>query len=117
MNSKRNRNWISAIPKADIDAAVEESFVDAYGEHEQHSGVLTMIEERIDFPFQAKVIGTEVSVAGMSWPDVDEFGLDLIIEGDDGEDYPIAAQSVEPLKPFPAGIEFLALYIQWRRQF
>ena len=90
--------------------------MDAYGDHEQHTGVLTMIDERLGFPFRGKVIGREVSVVGMEWPD-DEFGLDLIVFGEDGERHRIAAAGVEPLDPFPDGVEFLALYFEWRGRF
>ncbi len=117
MDGKTPTTWISGVCAEDLEAAAEDSFVDAYGDHEQHTGVLTMIEERLAFPFRAKVIGKEVSVVAMEWPDDDEFGLDLVVLGEDGKRYRIAARSVEPVEPFPDGIEFLALYLDWRGRF
>lgn len=83
--------------------------METYGEYDQRKNTLTMIEER--FPFSAEVMGAEVSVSvsGMAWPEVDEFGLDLVVAGPDGADHCIAAQSVTPKQPYSGGIKFLAL--------
>lgn len=59
---------------AAVCAAFEEAVVDAYDEHEQYSGLLTLIEGEVAFPFNAKVIDEDVSVVGMEWPEHDGFG-------------------------------------------
>lgn len=102
------RRWLN-IPNADTEAAAQVSFVDAYGEYEQHKNTLAMMEERLRFPFAAEVMGARVCVTGMAWPVVDEFGLDLVVAGPDGADHCIAVQSVTPKQPYPDGVEFLAL--------
>ena len=43
-------------------------------QEEQHTGLLTMIGDNVDFPFEAKVIGEIVQITGMEWPD-NGFGL------------------------------------------
>ena len=48
---------------------IEEATVDCYDEEEQHSGLLTMIENEVVFPFAAKVIGAIVRSTGIARPD------------------------------------------------
>ena len=79
-----------------------------------HYQLLTMVENELAFPFQAKVLGTVVTVVGMEWPEDDEFGLDLVIERD-GEQHRVEARSVDLLPPFPAGHLYLAAYLDWKR--
>lgn len=52
-----------------LEELIEEATVDCYDEEEQHSGLLTMIEDEVVFPFDAKVIGEIVQITGMAWPD------------------------------------------------
>ncbi|WP_121710881.1 hypothetical protein [Streptomyces sp. E5N91] len=47
------------------EALIEEATVDAYGEDEQLTGFLTMIEESLAMPFTTTVLGVEVSVVGV----------------------------------------------------
>jgi hypothetical protein len=66
-NSRFARRWRKAT-------------VDANGEDEQHSGLLSVIGDELAFPFPAKVLGEVVNVVGMAWPEDDEFGLNLVCE-------------------------------------
>ena len=106
--------WTETLDEDDIREAREEATVDCYDEHEQHSGLLTMVEQELQFPFAARVIGEEVSVVDMEWPEDSEFGLDLVVEHKD-EQYRIDARSVELLEPLPDGHIFLAAYLTWSR--
>lgn len=110
------RSWTGKLDKDDVRAARGEAFIDAYGEYEQHSGLLTMIEEEMEFPFPAQVIGEAVTVTGMAWPDDDAFGLDFICERQ-GKSYPIEARSVEPVDPLPEGHVWIAAYLTWKASF
>ena len=76
--------------------------MDCHDEHEQHSGLLTMVEQELEFPFAARVIGEEVSVVNMEWPEDSEFGLDLVVEHK-GDRHRVDARSVELLEPLPDG--------------
>ena len=49
-----------------LEELIEEATVDCYDEEEQHSGLLTMIEDEVVFPFDAKVIGEIVQITGMT---------------------------------------------------
>lgn len=48
--------------KAALERLVEEATLDAYGESEQVTGLLTMIEEHLEVPFAAKILGLDVTV-------------------------------------------------------
>lgn len=109
------RTWTQNLDKQAVIEAFEEATIDAYGDYEQHTGLLTAIGDELAFPFRAKVIGEEVSIVGMEWPKRDEFGLDLLCERN-GEQHRIEARSVELLKPLPEGHLFLAAYLDWKNR-
>ena len=54
-----------AIRSAELDELIEEATVDCYNESEQVTGLFTMIEEHLDLPFQATVLGMPVTVASV----------------------------------------------------
>lgn len=93
--------------------ALEEATVDAYGDDEQHTGLLTMIQDQVEFPFRGVVLGEEVDVVDMEWPDDDPFGLDLVCERG-GKRYRIEARSVELIEPLPEGYLYIAAYLGWK---
>jgi hypothetical protein len=45
---------------------IEEATVDCYNEDEEHSGLLTMVQDNVVCPFRAKVIGEDVTVVDLS---------------------------------------------------
>lgn len=105
--------WFESLDKLAIREAYVEATVDAYGDYEQHTALLTAIEDGLSFPFRAKLLGKVVDVTGMQWPD-DEFGLDLICEHN-GTRQPIAARSIELVRPLPKGHLILAAYLEWTK--
>ncbi|MEO2016306.1 MAG: hypothetical protein ABGZ53_18255 [Fuerstiella sp.] len=109
-------DWVNHIDADDIAAAYGEATTDAYGDDEQHTGLLTVIGDQLQFPFKGRVLGQIVNIVAMEWPDVDEYGLDLIAELD-AQQHRIALQSVNVQEPFPKGVEYLAAYLDWRRRF
>lgn len=48
-----------------LEKLIEEAIVDCYDEGEQRAGFHAMLENRLQFPFPAKVIGETVSVTGV----------------------------------------------------
>jgi len=96
-----------------LEALIEEATVDCYNEDEQHAGLLTMIEEHVVFPFEAKVIGEIVQITGMEWPD-DGFGLQFTCEKN-GETHAIDAGSIAWVEPLPEGFEWIEAYFVWAR--
>lgn len=107
--------WTDQLDEAEVQEALEDACVDVYGEYEQHTGLLTMIQDEVAFPFRAKVMGETVDVVDMEWPEDDEFGLDLVCERS-GDRHRIEARSVEVLEPMPQGHLFLAAYLDWKRR-
>ena len=110
----KSGDWTKQLSETEVREAMHEATVDAYGEHEQHTGLLTVIEDELAFPFQGEVLGEVVQVVGMEWPENDEFGLDLVCERN-GKQHRIEARSVELLEPLPDGHLFLAAYLAWKR--
>ncbi len=108
--------WIDTLDPAEIAEAFEEATVDSKDEDEQISGLITMAEEALEFPFPAKVMGQIVQVVDSQWSERDAYGLDLIVEIDGGQ-HRIAAESVELTPPLPEGAVFLAAYLDWKRRF
>ena len=56
--TKRAR-WTDRLDRDAVREALEDACVDAYDEYEQHTGLLTMIENDLRFPFPAKVLGED----------------------------------------------------------
>ena len=106
--------WTESLDEHQVREAFEDAVVDAYGEHEQHSGLLTMVENEVKFPFSAKVLGELVSVVDMEWPEDDEFGLDFVCERN-GERHRVEARSADLVPPFPDGHLYIAAYLDWKR--
>ncbi|MGO9465646.1 MAG: hypothetical protein ACLQIB_39520 [Isosphaeraceae bacterium] len=107
--------WTDRLDMTEVEGALENATVDAYGEDEQHSGLLTAIQEELAFPFQVQVLGETVTVVDMEWPENDEFGLDLVVERN-GQRHRIEARSANLLPPFPEGHLYLAAYLDWKRR-
>lgn len=114
---KKSGKWTDLLDEADVKEAMADACVDAYDEHEQHSGLATMAQEQVECPFKASVLGEEVDVVGIEWPEDDAFGLDLVCQRDDGQQYRIEARCVELLPPLPEGHLYLAAYLFWKRTF
>jgi hypothetical protein len=109
-------NWTGGLDKTEVEEALENATVDCYDEYEQHSGLLTAIQEELEFPFQVQMLGETVIVVDMEWPENDEFGLDLVVERN-GQRHRVEARSANLLPPFPKGHLFLAAYLDWKRRF
>jgi len=91
---------------------IQEATVDCFDEHEEHMGLLNMIEENVVCPFKAKVIGEEVEVTELRSPD-SGFGLNAVCRYK-GKDYEIEINSLEWPKLKPEGYEWVAAYRAWR---
>jgi hypothetical protein len=93
---------------------IEEATVDAYGEEEEHTGLLTMIDDNIVCPFRAKVIGEEIEVTALEWPP-SGYGLMAVCEHK-GKTYHLDITALEWVKPRPKGFEWIAAYLAWREK-
>ncbi len=93
-------------------ALIEEATIDCYGEEEQHTGLLTMIEDNVECPFRARVIGEVVEVTGFEWPKAG-YGLFAVCERN-GRRYQVDINSLEWMKRRPEGYEWIEAYFAWR---
>ncbi len=94
---------------------IEEATVDAYGEDEQHTGLLTMIGDNVVCPFKAKIIGEEVKATAFEHPE-SGYGLKVMCRYK-GETYPIDITSLEWIDPLPEGFEWIEAYFEWLKGF
>jgi Calcium binding len=54
--------------KRDLDALIEEITVDCYGEEEELTGFLTYLEDALERPVAATVVGVPVTIVGVDCP-------------------------------------------------
>lgn len=95
-----------------LDRLIEECTVDAYGEEEQLWAFRQVLEDSIDLPADAFVIGEPVSVIGIDYDGNERRGLTARCRREDGAEYVVAIPEVEfPLSA--AGAPYVAAYRRW----
>ena len=99
---------------AQLEELIDEATIDCFGEDEEHTGLLTMIEEHVVCPFRAKVIGEPVEVTGFRWPDSGH-GLLAICQRNE-KTHPVDIDSLEWIEPLPEGYEWIAAYQAWQKR-
>jgi len=95
----------------DIQEFIEEAIIDCYGEDEEFTGIMNMIEDNIVCPFEAKIIGETVKIHDFQYPE-NAYSLKAICEHK-GKKYVVDASSIEWLKPLPEGFKWIEAYFQW----
>ncbi len=90
---------------------VEEATVDAYGESEQVTGWLTMIEDNLAVPFETTVLGLRVTVERVDLDRGDQI-VAICRRGRDRQLIPIVDLPL-PMPP-PDGAEWIEAYRLWR---
>ena len=101
------------IVDPEIREIIEEATVDAYGDEEQESGFLVVIEDNLPFPFKALVIGEEVEVIGVDIGP-DERGVMAICKRG-GKKYRVSVTSLEWKGKPPKEAKFIEAYKAWIR--
>ena len=91
---------------------VEEAVVDAYDEHEQRTGFLTMLEDNLAMPFETEVLGVTVVVERIEFTDADEI-VAVCRRGTHRQR--IAVLDLPLPSPRPAGAEWVEAYRYWAR--
>jgi len=97
---------------AALDALIEEITIDAYGDDEQLSAFVTVIDDEVPLPDDAFVIGEPVSVLKIDYDGRPLRGLTARCRREDNTEYEIAAADIL----FPAGSEgarYIAAYRRW----
>ncbi|HZD67513.1 MAG TPA: calcium-binding protein [Actinomycetes bacterium] len=97
--------------KRELDALIEEITIDCYNEDEELSGFLTYLEEALEQPVEATVIGVPATLVGVDSADGPLRGLVAQCQRD-GDDYQISLLDVVA----PEGTKVwrvLAAYLHW----
>lgn len=111
----RKRKWRqpSRLTKTRIAEMIEQATVDAYGDSEQITGWLTMIEENLAVPFETEALGVLITVER-----VDLDGTEQIVaicrRGRARQSLPIIDLPL-PTPP-PHGAEWIEAYRHWRAE-
>jgi hypothetical protein len=96
-----------------LDALIEDATVDAYGESEQSTAFLTVLEEHLALPFGATVLGEAVVVETIDLSGADEL---LAICRRGGKRQKVRLLDLELPVPRPKGAEWIAAYHRWSRR-
>lgn len=100
------------LGKRRLDELVEEAIVDAYGESEQLTGFLCMLEQHLAIPFMTAILGTPVRVDRVDFNDADEI-VAICRRGQQRQRIPILDLPLP--SPPPRGWEWIAAYRHWAR--
>jgi len=98
--------------KARIRALIEEALVDAYGEEEQRTGFLTMLEEYLAVSFHAEILGIPVTVEQDQLTDDAQI---VAICCRDRFRRRISILDLPLPRQVPAGAEWIEAYRAWAR--
>jgi hypothetical protein len=100
------------MTSAELDALIEEATVDAYNDHEQITGLFTMLEEHLAVPFDTELLGIAVTVQK----------VDLTVEHEivaicrrDGQQQAVPILDLPLRARRPDGAEWIDAYQRWRR--
>jgi hypothetical protein len=92
---------------------IEQATVDAYGEAEQITGWLTMIDENLAIPFEAMVLGASVIVERV---DLDRSGQIVAVCGRGRARRSLSLLDLTLPTPPPDGAEWVEAYRRWRAE-
>ena len=101
---------MAALSKAELAAMAEEATVDAYGEDEQAMGFHAMIVDNLKVPFEASVLGVDVTVEDIDLAD-DNSILAICARG--GIRQAIRVVDLPLPTPPPEGAEWIEAYRHW----
>jgi len=96
--------------RAHLERLIKEATVDAYGESEQRSGFLCMLEEKLGLPFEARVLGVAVIVEGVDLTPAEEI-VAVCRRGRERQAIPILDLPLP--SPRPPGTEWIEAYRHW----
>ena len=107
---KAAKKATSRISKVRLAEMIEEATVDAYGESEQATGWLTMLEDNLELPFETEVLGVRVRVTRIDQQDDDR----LVAICTRGRDEQAIGLADLPLPtPMPEGAAWIEAYRRW----
>jgi hypothetical protein len=110
--SRRRAYAGCVMTSAELDALIEEATVDAYNDHEQITGLFTMLDEHLTVPFDTELLGAKVTVRK----------IDLTVEHEivaicrrNALTQAIPILDLPLPAPRPDGAEWIDAYRRWRR--
>lgn len=102
-----------AAKKARWEAMIEEATVDCYNEDEAFAGMLATLEDRLEFPFEARVLGERVEVIELDERESSE-RRGIVAKVRKGErQYTVALADLEVVEKDSETAEWLAAYRYW----
>lgn len=107
-----NKKQKTAFSDEQLEALIDEAIVDAYDEHEQRIGFLTMIQDNVAVPFPAALNDESVTVSEI---DGDDRVIKAVIKQDD-KSYPVDILDLEIDDSVVEGSEWIAAYRKWERR-
>ena len=96
----------------ELDTMIEEAIVDCYNDHEQVTGLFTMIDEHLAVPFDTEVLGVSVTVTKVDLT-IDHEIIAICRRDTHKQTIPILDLPL-PTPP-PDGAEWIEAYRRWRR--
>lgn len=97
---------------ARLDRLIAGAIVDAYGEDEQRTAFLTMLEDNLGLPFETVVLGVSVVVEKIDLSEAEEI-VAICRRAKVRQAIPILALSLPT--PLPEGAEWIQAYRRWSR--
>jgi hypothetical protein len=95
---------------AELDEMIEQATMDAYGESEQAVGFFTLLQERLELPFNTEVLGVEVTVEQLDMTDDEQIVL-VCSRGNSRQSVPILDLTLPD--PPPEGAEWIEAFRRW----
>ncbi len=110
------RNQLSraalTLTRKRLEALLDEALVDCYNESEEVSGLYTMIDDNVAFPFTTRVLDVDVEVEGLNLNDAGEV-VAVCRRGRSRQRVPILDLPLPD--PPPTGWEWIEAYRFWGR--
>ena len=95
-----------------MDRLVAEAIADAYGESEQRSAFLTVLQDTLKLPFETLVLGVGVTVEQVDMTPAEEI-VAICRRGRERQAIPILALPLP--SPPPNGAEWIEAFRRWAR--
>jgi len=108
--ASRGQRWPPS--RSRLERLVEEAIVDAYGDSEQRTAFLTMLQDNLELPFETLVLGVPVRIERVDITPADEI-VAVCRRGRVRQNLPILSLPLP--SPRPAGAEWIEAYRRWAR--
>jgi hypothetical protein len=108
----KKKSRTKPLSNARLDQMIEDAIVDAYGKSEQVTGFYTMLDDNLAVPFQADMLGVEVTVERVDMTN-DEQIVAVCVCGKSRQRVPILDLPLPD--PPPEGSEWVDAFRRWAR--